>query len=147
MYSALTWTTQDQTPYDLETVPRRFGVLFYTQAHPRKTSPAYRCPLSPVGVDLTSTRQSDAGWPRVGMEMFDPTTFQPARLMFWPSTPKDGVFYADSLDAPWLDVDSVLLEYMDLVGCVRVAKGRSGKPERKKSPCEAGGPHHQKKVA
>lgn len=50
---------------------------------------------------------------KVGMEMFDPTTFQPARLMFWPSTPKDGVFYSDSLDAPWLDVDAVLLQYMD----------------------------------
>lgn len=48
---------------------------------------------------------------RVGLEMFDPTTFQPARLMYWPSTSKDGEFYAASNDASWLDVDAVLATY------------------------------------
>ena len=49
----------------------------------------------------------------VGLEMFDPTTFQPARLMYWPSTSKDAEFFSGVLDAPWLDVDDVLGSYFD----------------------------------
>ncbi len=49
----------------------------------------------------------------IGMEYFDPTTFQPSRLMYWPSVSEDGEYYFDYLDAPFLDPDEILGEYGD----------------------------------
>lgn len=47
------------------------------------------------------------------LERFDPTTFEPARLMYWPSTPEDGEFVFQHSDAPFLDPDAVLATYAD----------------------------------
>jgi putative DNA primase/helicase len=52
-----------------------------------------------------------ASW--FNIEYFDPTTFQPTRLMYWPSTSKDGVFFTKTQDGKWVDVDAVLAEYED----------------------------------
>ena len=49
----------------------------------------------------------------VDIELFDPTTFQPERLMYWPSTAKDAEFFFEYQDGPWLDADAVLGEYAD----------------------------------
>ena len=50
---------------------------------------------------------------RCGIEQFDTTTYQPERLMYWPSTSSDGVFLFEYQDGPWLDVDEVLATYTD----------------------------------
>lgn len=47
------------------------------------------------------------------IEVFDSTTFQPTRLMYWPSTSKDGVFYAESQSGAFLNADKVLASYVD----------------------------------
>lgn len=47
------------------------------------------------------------------IELFDQTTFQPNRLMYWPSTSKDGEFIFKHQDGPWLDADAMLAEYKD----------------------------------
>lgn len=47
------------------------------------------------------------------IEWFDPTTYQPARLMYWPSTSKDGNYFFNYQDAQWLDADAVLNEYIN----------------------------------
>lgn len=44
----------------------------------------------------------------IGVEVFDPTTFQPERLMFWPSVCFDGEFFFDCMDGPALDPDEYL---------------------------------------
>ena len=44
---------------------------------------------------------------------FDPTTFEPARLMYWPSTPEDGEYLFRYADQPFLDPDEVLATYAD----------------------------------
>ena len=49
----------------------------------------------------------------LGLSRFDPTTFEPARLMYWPSTPEDGEFFFHCEDAPFLDPDEVLKTYAD----------------------------------
>lgn len=49
----------------------------------------------------------------MGIDYFDDTTYQPARLMYWPSTPKDGEFFFRFSDAPILDPDAVLAKYKD----------------------------------
>lgn len=47
------------------------------------------------------------------MDYFDDTTYQPARMMFWPSVSKDGVYFFEYLDGEYLDPDKVLSEYDD----------------------------------
>lgn len=49
----------------------------------------------------------------LGIELFDNTTFEPNRLMFWPSTPRDMEYYFECQDGPWLDADKVLSSYID----------------------------------
>lgn len=49
----------------------------------------------------------------VSMEMFDPTTFQPERLMYWPSTPKDGVYLFEQQEGSFMDPLKVLAKYKD----------------------------------
>lgn len=45
------------------------------------------------------------------IEQIDPTTYQPERLMYWPSCPEDGEYVFREQDGPVLDPDSVLAEY------------------------------------
>ena len=49
----------------------------------------------------------------LNLSRFDPTTFEPARLMYWPSTPEDGEFFFHYADEPFLDPDEVLKTYAD----------------------------------
>lgn len=45
------------------------------------------------------------------IEVFDDSTFQPERLMYWPSTPKDGEFFFDHQDGPFLNGEAYLNRY------------------------------------
>lgn len=49
----------------------------------------------------------------IGIGQFDHTGYQPYRLMYWPSTSKNGVYWFEQQDGPWLDVDMVLRRYRD----------------------------------
>jgi len=49
----------------------------------------------------------------IGMEYFDDTTYEPSRLMYWPSTSSDGEFIAKSINGPLLDPDQFLAKYHD----------------------------------
>lgn len=49
----------------------------------------------------------------LGINDFDDTTFQPSRLMYWPSTSKDAEYLFEKIDAPWLNADEVLNTYFD----------------------------------
>jgi putative DNA primase/helicase len=49
----------------------------------------------------------------LGIELFDNTTFETNRLMFWPSSPKDVDYYFQQQDGPWLSVDEILASYID----------------------------------
>ena len=55
-----------------------------------------------IGLRLAST---------LGIDKFDDTTYQPQRVMYWPSTSQDGEFSFHYLDAPLLDPDTVLATY------------------------------------
>lgn len=48
---------------------------------------------------------------RIGIELFDHTTYQLSRLFYWPSTSRDGVYFFDYQDGPAFDVDDVLATY------------------------------------
>ena len=49
----------------------------------------------------------------IGIDMFDDTTYEPSRLMYWPSTSADGEFIFKRQEGPWLDPDTVLEKYLD----------------------------------
>lgn len=49
----------------------------------------------------------------IGIDYFDDTTYEPARLMYWPSTSKNGEYFYRVLDLPILDPDAVLNTYAD----------------------------------
>lgn len=47
----------------------------------------------------------------LGIDKFDDTTYQPQRVMYWPSTSQDGEYVFNYIDAPLLDPDKVLATY------------------------------------
>jgi predicted P-loop ATPase len=49
----------------------------------------------------------------LGINDFDDTTFEPSRLMYWPSTSADGEYEFHVSDGEWLDADEVLAQYKD----------------------------------
>lgn len=90
------------------------AVLYSTHKHSTDT-PRFRLiiPLSrSVFADeyLAITRRI-AGV--LGIDLFDPTTYQPERLMYWPSTAKDGEYVFEYQDGKWMDADEILNSYHD----------------------------------
>lgn len=49
----------------------------------------------------------------IGIELFDDTTYEPSRLMYWPSTSADGEFVFREIEGKILDPDAVLSKYKD----------------------------------
>ena len=49
----------------------------------------------------------------IGFDYIDPTCVQTARLMFWPSIPKDAEYIFRSVEGEALDLDTKLAEYID----------------------------------
>ncbi len=49
----------------------------------------------------------------IGIEQFDDTTYEPTRLMYWPSTSSDGDFVFEEQEGELLDPDKVLSRYKD----------------------------------
>lgn len=47
----------------------------------------------------------------VGIEQMDPSTYEPSRLMYWPSCPSDGEYVFHQLDGDLLCADDILAEY------------------------------------
>lgn len=80
----------------------------------------------------------------VGIELFDDTTYQPERLMYWPSTSSDGDWFFEVQDGPAMDPDTVLATYHDwrnaaewpysnrVAEVIRTDIGKQGDPTQKK---------------
>ncbi|GAB2547176.1 virulence-associated E family protein [Gracilibacillus alcaliphilus] len=49
----------------------------------------------------------------IGIDYFDDTTYEPSRLMYWPSTPSNGEFFFNKKDGDFLDPDVYLSKYVD----------------------------------
>ncbi|WP_301666275.1 virulence-associated E family protein [uncultured Alistipes sp.] len=90
------------------------GVMYTTHKH-RPGASRYRIvvPLDrPAKPDeYEAAARVLASW--LGIDAFDDTTYQPVRLMYWPSTPADGEFVYDCVDAPPLRVDEALAALAD----------------------------------
>lgn len=90
------------------------AVLHGTHKH-CETSPRYRLimPLSRKCTpdEYVAVARRIAG--TLGIELFDRSTFETNRLMFWPSNPRDVDYYFKFQDGPWVDVDEILATYAD----------------------------------
>lgn len=49
----------------------------------------------------------------IGIELFDDSTYEPSRLMYWPSTSADGDFVFKEIDGAVVNPDDVLSRYKD----------------------------------
>lgn len=81
---------------------------------------------------------------KIGIDFFDDSTFQPTRLMYWPSHSADVVPFFEYYDAPFLSANSILAEYPDwtdtsywpessrMVGIRKKQADKQGDPTAKK---------------
>lgn len=87
-----------------------YGTHSYTAKAPRIR---IIIPLSrPVTIDeYEAIARRVAG--DLGIDYCDDTTFEPSRLMYWPSVSIDADYYFHISDGPWLDADEQLARYTD----------------------------------
>jgi putative DNA primase/helicase len=92
-----------------------YGCLLYSTHKHCPSSPRLRLlipldrPVDPNEYEAISRRIAGD----LGIEYFDPTTFEPSRLMYWPSTSSDGEYVFHYQDGPWVSADAVLGRYRD----------------------------------
>jgi predicted P-loop ATPase len=79
----------------------------------------------------------------IGIDFFDDTTYQPHRLMYWPSTSKDGEFIFKIQDEPWLNPDDVLARYPDWRDPSYWPESSRQKQEHKKLAEKQGDPYEK----
>jgi len=88
------------------------GAIYSTHKHSSE-NPRYRLLLPvdrPVMTDeYTAIARRIAGV--LGIDYFDDSTYEASRLMYWPSTAKDGEYVFQYQDGPALSADECLLSY------------------------------------
>lgn len=97
--------------------------------------------VSPDEYQAVARRIADT----LGIDKFDDTSYQPQRVMYWPSTSQDGEYIFDYADGPMLDPDAVLATYHNWrdvsswpMGS-RVAEVVKKTAAKQKDPLEKGG--------
>lgn len=99
---------------DFELIFGFAAILYSTHSHTVKDQrlriviPLSR-PVSPDEYSALSRRIAGD----IGIDFCDDTTFEPHRLMYWPSASYDAPFRYEINDGPWLDVDEQLRRYTD----------------------------------
>ena len=89
-------------------------LLYSTHSHEPK-SPRIRLiipmdrPVLPDEYQARGRKIAD----EIGIDMFDDTTYEPSRLMYWPSTSRDGEYIFKRQEGHWLNPDIVLDKYLD----------------------------------
>lgn len=111
----LDYVSAKDSPWDtVELIVGCAAVMYSTHSHtPRAQRLRLVLPLSrPVTPDeYTAVARRVAG--DIGIDLCDDTTYEPHRLMYWPSASLDGEFIYKFLDGPWLDPDELLARYHD----------------------------------
>lgn len=113
--SAITLDADFAAPDFIESIETLYPyecIIYSTHKHTAE-KPKYRWVI-PIDRDVTpdeyeaiARRQAEF----VGMNQFDDTTYQPARMMFWPSTSKDGEYVYREVTGDILCADAELATY------------------------------------
>lgn len=124
--------------------------VYSTHKH-TKAKPRYRL-IMPLDREVTPDEYEAIARKiaeKIGIDYFDDSTFQPTRLMYWPSHSVDVEPFFQYYDAPFLAADSILAEYPDwtdtsywpessrMVGIRKRDADRQGNPLEKKGPLGA----------
>ncbi|MEG1410078.1 MAG: virulence-associated E family protein [Terrisporobacter sp.] len=115
--SALTLDMDFATVNIIEEIEKKnsFKCYFYSTHKHTKEKPRLRLiiPLSRnVGPEeYTAISRKVAA--EIGIELFDDTTYDPSRLMYWPSTSKDGEFIYKEIGGEFLNPEEILEKYND----------------------------------
>ena len=92
-----------------------YTCAMYTTHKHRPDAPRYRL-IIPLDRDV-SPDEYEAIARRIaqdiGIDYFDDTTYQPSRLMYWPSYSRDGEYLFDHIEGDLLSADEVLKQYPD----------------------------------
>ena len=92
-----------------------FGMCIYTTHKHTSKKPRFRIiiPLSeevePMDYEIIGKKLASD----MGIECFDNTTYSPSRLMYFPSTSKDGEYIFKLIDKKWLEPKDILNNYTD----------------------------------
>lgn len=78
---------------------------------------------------------------QIGIDYFDDTSYQPHRLMYWPSTSSDAEYVYTHVDAEWLDPDEVLAKYIDWRDPLEWPTSSRQQLDHKKLADKQGDPH------
>ena len=115
--SALTLDLDFATDLTLETIQLMLSCewLVYSTHKHRPSAPRLRLvvPLTREVLpdEYVAIARRVAG--DIAINEFDDSTFEPSRLMYWPSTSTDGEYVFHHHKGPWLDPDQVLATYHD----------------------------------
>lgn len=133
----------------LDTIELVYGctaAMYTTHAH-KASKPRFRVviPLarkvSPDEYQAISRKIAET----LGISFFDDTTYQPERLMYWPSASKDGPYECKVTEGGYLNPDEVLDAYEDWTDCTswpvsdRVDKLIRKSTKKQGDPCEKPG--------
>lgn len=100
---------------DVDLVLGGCAYAYYTTHSHTAKAPRYRL-IVPLAAEVTPDQYTAisrriAG--DIGIDSFDPTTYDVHRLMYWPSTPSDGQYDFGYNNAPMTEPDEVLSRYHD----------------------------------
>lgn len=87
-----------------------FAAALYTTHSSTEEKPRVRI-LAPLTRDVTPEEFAAVSRylaQMLGMDYFDECSYLPNQLMYWPSTPINGVFVFKEVNKPWLDPDEML---------------------------------------
>lgn len=79
----------------------------------------------------------------IGIDFFDDTTYEPSRLMYWPSTSSDGVYEFKFQDTQWLNPDDILNRYEDWKDTSFWPESSRTKKQREKLADKQGNPREK----
>jgi len=122
-YAIACYSTHSHTPKS----PRlRFVIPLDREVTPEEYEPIARKIASDLGID-----------------MFDITTYETSRLMFWPSTPSDGEFIFHENKGEFLSADETLARYIDWTDSTEWPLGSSEVAVRTKQAKAQGTPEEK----
>lgn len=115
--SLLTLDIDYGTPGMTDIIDMLFGNAYAVYSTHKHTEDAPRirfiAPLSRVVTEEEYVAVGKKVAEQIGIDYFDDTSYQPHRLMYWPSTSSDAEYVFDFVDAEWLDPDDILAKYDD----------------------------------
>lgn len=122
------------------------SVLYTTHSHTDE-NPRVRL-IFPLTRDVTSEEYVAVARylaQTLGMDYFDECSYQPNQLMYWPSTPSNGVFVYMETDKDWLNPDDILSAHPEWTDPTRLptssreSKANTAKFQKVQDPLEKEG--------